>query len=373
MSGERPRAANRLALDYRKEAENFQALPYPIIDIHTHINGARAAKLFMEAARLYGISRCYSMTPHARIAEVQQVMGDAVRFIAIPDYRGGNVRAAITGRYRRQIKELFDMGGRIVKFWSAPRRRELCPDEDLLCLDAAHNLDLMEYAAGLGMDFMVHVGDPDTWFATKYADSRRYGTKMSQYEPLEAVLERFRQSRWIAAHMGGYPEDFDFLSKLLDRHPNLYLDTSATKWMVRELSKYPREQFLAFFRRYEGRLLFGSDLVVMDEHLEGGAGVSESAAKASNSEEAFELYASRYWTLRTFFETDYRGESPIADPDLALLDPHAGELAAPVMRGMSLPREMLFPLYHGAAEGYLQKSAPFEDRPDKRISGQRTA
>ncbi|MHC4590503.1 MAG: hypothetical protein ACYTAQ_14535 [Planctomycetota bacterium] len=40
---------------------------------------------------------------------------------------------------------------------------------------------------------------------------------------------------------------------------------------------------------------------------------------ASSPQEAFDLYASRYWALRTLFETDHVGPSPIADPDLALV------------------------------------------------------
>ena len=71
----------------------------------------------------------------------------------------------------------------------------------------------MELAAELGMIFMVHVSDPDTWFATKYRDPSLYGTKQSQYEPLEPLLERFPRP-WIAAHMAGSPEDLGFLAKL---------------------------------------------------------------------------------------------------------------------------------------------------------------
>ena len=43
--------------------------------------------------------------------------------------------------------------------------------------------------------------------------------------------------------------------------------------------------------------------------------------KASNPQEAMDLYASRYWALRHLFESRYDGPSPIADPDLAMVDP----------------------------------------------------
>ncbi|HRI41291.1 MAG TPA: hypothetical protein PLW54_06390, partial [Bacteroidia bacterium] len=81
---------------------------------------------------------------------------------------------------------------------------------------------------------MVHIADPDTWFATRYSDARRYGTKREQYQGLERMLDRFTNP-WIAAHMGGWPEDLGFLDGMLARHPNLHIDTSATKWVVRAL------------------------------------------------------------------------------------------------------------------------------------------
>ena len=122
-----------------------------------------------------------------------------------------------------------------------------------MLLDAPHRIDAMETGAGLGMYFMAHIADPDTWFKTKYADSSFYGTKLDQYEPFERMLDRFTQP-WIAAHMGGWPEDLEFLTGLLERHDNLYLDTSATKWIVREISKHPRTQVIDFLTRFRGRI-----------------------------------------------------------------------------------------------------------------------
>src|SRR5690606_38233557 len=131
------------------------------------------------------------------------------------------------------------------------------------------------------MIFMVHVADPDTWFATKYADASIYGTKRQQYEPLEALLDRFTQP-WIAAHMGGWPEDLALLTDLLNRHDNLYLDTSATKWIVREVSKHSRDELIAFLTRFKGRIMFGSDIVTADDHLTPSSDANEMATKASS-------------------------------------------------------------------------------------------
>ncbi len=157
--------------------------------------------------------------------------------------------------------------------------------------------------------------------------------------------------------MGGWPEDLGFLSGLLTRHHNLYLDTSATKWVVRELGRHPREETVAFFSKWKGRILFGSDIVSTDDHLQPAkATTSPMADLASSAEEAFELYASRYLALRTMFETNYAGDSPIADPDLMMLEPERYDMmSAPPLTGLGLDKALLRVLYAGAAQDLVER------------------
>jgi predicted TIM-barrel fold metal-dependent hydrolase len=332
--------------------------PAPIIDVHTHLNGPEAILVYRRAADLYGVSLAYSMTRLEEVETIRDAMDGRVRFIAVPNYWNAENRLyEFTTGFLKRIESYHALGSRIVKFWVAPRSRDLAEqagDRTLMQLDAPHKIEAMKLATELGMIFMVHVADPDTWFATKYADARKYGTKLAQYEPLNRLLDEFTQP-WIAAHMGGWPEDLEFLTNLLERHPNLYLDTSAAKWMIRELSRHSRQELHTFLLRFRGRILFGSDIVTTDEHLDPEPGEHEQHAKAGSEDEAFDLYASRYWALRTMFETDYEGESPIADPDLAMIDPDTyTELDAPPLAGKSLPVDVLKSLYHDAAHNLLE-------------------
>jgi hypothetical protein len=263
--------------------------------------------------------------------------------------------------YIKRLPAFRDLGARLAKFWCAPRTVDIAieaGDPGCLRLDSPIRLETIHRAIELGMGIMVHVADPDTWFRAKYADERRYGTKRDQYEPLEAVLESIAPVPLMAAHMGGWPEDLEFLSGLLRRHPNLFLDTSAAKWMIRELSRHRTEAIHAFFEAFGDRVLFGSDNVTMEEHLGSsttGGLRAEMTRKASSRSEAFDLYASRYAALRTLFETEHVGESPIADPDLAMEDPaRFGPLDAPVLAGKALSRPQLKLLYRGAAEALDQ-------------------
>jgi hypothetical protein len=350
------RPSNRLKLNYQDEATKFRQLPAGIIDIHSHIQGALAAKIYLSAADHYGVKLTYSMTPVKDLETVKSTLGDRIRFIAIPSFNSGDPFDVFGADFIRDLKVFKKYGAKIAKFWNAPRIYESSSEPfaaNPFRLDSPLRIDAMKAAVDLGMIFMAHVADPDTWFATKYRDSRKYGTKLEQYEVFESVLEEFNTT-WIAAHMGGYPEDLNFLSGLLSRHDNLYLDCSATKWIVRELSKHDPAQVRDFFCRWRGRLLFGSDIVTRDSHISDTHNATEMDAKARNADEAYDLYASRYWALRTLLESSYYGESPIADPDLHLVnsDKHT-PLDAPILRGCALDYDSLLDLYRNTAEAIV--------------------
>lgn len=357
-----PTPANRLGLDYAAEAARFPIDPalrdLPIIDAHAHINGREAAALFGRVADLYGVRLTYSMTWWDQVEGVRETLGDRVRFIAFPRYQRLNEDRDLPAMgLIRQLEEFHAAGARMLKFWMGPRIIDYIEDVDpaiLSQLDSKPRLETMERAAELDMMFMVHIADPDTWFGTTYTDAARYRTKPEHYEAFERVLKIHHDRPWIAAHMGGWPEDLEFLTALLERHENLYLDTSACKWMVRELSQHPRDRFVAFFERFRDRLLFGSDIVTTEEHLTREPAENPMGDKAGSPEEAFDLYASRYWALRTMFETKYDGESPIADPDLAMIDPGAHDaMSAPRLVGRYLDADLLRAIYHDNAARLL--------------------
>lgn len=350
------RPSNRLNINYQEEAKKFSPIPGGIIDIHSHIQGAIAAKLYASAADHYGVNLTYSMTPVHELETVRQNLGERIRFIAIPTFGTADPIAAFGRDFIRDLAVFKSYGARIAKIWNAPRIYDHSGEpfsSNPFRIDSPLRIDAMKAAVDHGMIFMAHIADPDTWFATKYRDSKKYGTKLEQYELFESILGRFN-TPWIAAHMGGYPEDLNFLSGLLTRNSNLYLDCSATKWIVRELSKHEPKQVREFFARWRGRLLFGSDIVARESHVSEAHNASEMDAKASNADEAYELYASRYWALRTLLESAYHDESPIADPDLHMVDNEKHTpLDAPSLRGFSLDNETLLDLYRNAAVSLL--------------------
>src|SRR5690606_11853987 len=110
----RSTAANRFGLDYRLEAERMGPPVVPIVDIHTHIHGREATRIYDEARRLYGVARTYSMTQLAAASEVRDLLGDSVRFIAIPNWSDADRVNAHGAGYIRTIERFrSEFGSRV--------------------------------------------------------------------------------------------------------------------------------------------------------------------------------------------------------------------------------------------------------------------
>lgn len=307
--------ANRLGLDYQ-DVPRWRTSA-PLVDVHTHLYDPPHAALFFEAATRYGVETVFTMSPLEQVAGLRAEYADRLRFIAVPRWKDMQLDGTFRDQWLRDLAAFRERGARLCKFWMAPPMRERFG----LTLDHAFMEPVIEEALQMGYAFMVHAGDPSVWWSPqgKYADVSKFGTKADQYPPLERFLDRVAPLVVIAAHMGGWIESPEFLAGLLARHANLVLDTSATKWIVREVARRP-EAVRAFMIAHADRVLFGSDLVAREPY------------------EHFDHYASRYWCQRTMWERDYRGESPIEDPDAD--DP-------PQLAGLHLPDDVLRAVYSG--------------------------
>lgn len=347
--------ANRLGLDYAALAAGFAEAPTTgsIVDVHTHIGTPASARAYLRVADLYGIRKAFTMTGLENVQALRAQLTpeelERIEFMCVPDYGKREAEGTFITQWLKDIEAFRGFGCRVIKYWCGPRGRDFIDglpgaSDNPFVLDSPIRKQGMKLAYELGYRvFMTHTADPDTWFQTTYADSSRYGTKLDQYKPLEAAMDQYDDVTWIGAHTAGYPEDLDFVQKLLDRHPNFVVDISACKWQVRELGKQP-ERFKQFVQENRGRVLFGTDIVTNDENN------LPETHEAEGLPSGFDLYASRFWAFRTMIETDYDGMSPIVDPDYVLLDPNADPKQTATMRGASIGGEDLEWLYHKAAE-----------------------
>lgn len=134
-------------------------------------------------------------------------------------------------------------------------------------------LDPLWAAAGeLGLPVMVHVADPVTFFWPVDQYNERWEQLCNHPEwqfpsppfpAFETVLNglanlvaRHPATTFIGAHVGCYVENLAWVSDLLDRCPNFYVDISAR---INELGRQPYSA-RRFFIKYADRILFGTDL-----------------------------------------------------------------------------------------------------------------
>jgi hypothetical protein len=87
--------SNRFGVDYRAEAASFAPPPVPIVDAHSHVHGTEAARILRDSMDLYGIERIHSMTRLADVESIRGVLGDRIRFIAVPDFGDPDRRAGV--------------------------------------------------------------------------------------------------------------------------------------------------------------------------------------------------------------------------------------------------------------------------------------
>jgi hypothetical protein len=304
---------NRIGLDYHRP------MPRPkvrgmVIDAHNHLLAARHAKAWFECGDHFGIDAYVTMAPLEEAMVLQREWGHRLHFIAIPAW--GDNSPQWVDRWLDRLEAFHNLGSRIVKFHSAPGSMAMRG----VRLDDPRMRRIMDEAVARGMILMSHVGDPDTWYAGRYAaDVAKFGTREEHYRMWENCLRAYKDHPWLGAHMGGNPENLSRLRYLLDTYPHLWLDLSATRWMVREVSAR-RDAVREFIIRNQDRLLWGSDQV-------------------SGNDRGFDFLASRWWCHRKLWETAYIGPSPIVDPDLPADQ-------QPTMHGLALPDGVLQKIYH---------------------------
>ncbi len=255
---------------------------FPAVDVHNHVNDARGGgrpvplpELLARMDRL-NLKRIVILT--GRWGEALQGVLDRMvkphpdRFtvFAEPDWSRidepgfGEAMAA-------QIRDAVAHGARGLKVLKVLGLGVRDRSGGLVAVDDPR-LDPMWAECGrLGIPVAIHTADPDAFFEPLDATNERweelgrhpdwsfYGPKFPAKRALlderNRVFARHPETTFIALHVANHPEDLDDAGMVLDRYPNVVVETGARQ---AELGRQPRRA-REFFLKYQDRILFGTD------------------------------------------------------------------------------------------------------------------
>jgi hypothetical protein len=292
----------------------------PIFDAHTHIGSIENTSKMVSIEDEYGVSRQVGIVHDEEGFQQakEQYPGRFVyaKYLSLKDIAQYKVEPVLD-----EISKMPDQGFSIAKSWFGPRWRDYIEDVPSDFRVNHPKLDpIWDALVDSDIPLIIHIGDPDTYYANQYKDSEKYGLKEEHLHELEELLSRHCKLRVQVPHFGAQPEihRLPALSRWLDDYPNLVVDTASSRWMARELSqdvKKARE----FMVKYSDRVLFGTDVV-------GGRGDHD-------------YYSGRYIAQRILWETGER-DTPLPIPDADTVD-----TGGTFINGLDLPLAVLKKLY----------------------------
>jgi predicted TIM-barrel fold metal-dependent hydrolase len=292
----------------------------PIFDAHTHIGTIDDISKMIAIEDDYGVSAQIGIVHseegfHAAKEQYQDRFIYA-KYLSLSDIAKYNVEPVLD-----EISKLQDQGYALAKTWFGPRWRDYIEDVPKDFRINHQKLDpIFQALEDNGIPLIIHMGDPDTYYASQYRDSEKYGTKEEHLKQLEDVLSRHLKIKFQIPHLGSQPEIHRLpdLARWMDRFPNFVVDTASSRWMARELSKDAKKA-RDFMLNYSDRILFGTDLF----------------ARGGDRD----YFSGRYIAQRILWETNER-DTPLPFPDADTKD-----TGGTVINGLDLPLSVLRKLY----------------------------
>ncbi len=259
---------------------------YPVIDVHSHhgaVGGATWDRIVSEMDALnlrilVNLSGGSGDRLKQRIAAVaasphpdRMVMFANLDF-SRPVGPGFGTRAAAD--LEADVKQ-GARGLKLFKEFGLHLKRE---DGTRLKVDDPELDPVWDACARLNVPVLIHTGEPQSFFDPVDKFNERWheltllpnrqvpSPPYPSFEELMAerdrMFARHPQTRYIAAHMGWHTNDLGRLGKLLDRLPNVYVETGA---ILYDLGRQPLSAH-EFFVKYQDRILFGKDIYAANEY-----------------------------------------------------------------------------------------------------------
>jgi predicted TIM-barrel fold metal-dependent hydrolase len=275
---------------------NIERAKFPVIDVHTHIsfaavntNGVPMSEKMMFLAEPADLLAVMDRRNIHTLIDVTGGFGQGLvdtvkkfhtphpdRFIVLtePWYPKSNQPgyAQFQGDAIRKAHQAGARGLKILKTLGLYLRENVTTGP-LVKLDDRRFDPMWEACGSLGMPVLIHTADPDAFFLptnrfnerfeelNNHPDWSFYGKDYpSKRELLEArnrVFARHPRTQFVALHVASLAGNLAEVAELLDRLPNVHVETAAR---VSELGRQPRYA-RKFFDKYQDRIMFGTDAV----------------------------------------------------------------------------------------------------------------
>jgi len=328
--------------------------PIRKIDVHTHFGPDAAAHAIALMDR-FGIDQVWNLSGGTEGRGLEEQLAAARRYpgrivvFTLLDWRKALAGPGYGARMAADLPRAKALGARGVKI---PKGLGLAYQDysgRVIPVDDPELDPIFEAAGALGMPIAIHTGDPVAFFTPATPANERWdelqvhpawsfhGGGFPSWEELFAQLERriarHPRTTIISVHFGNAAEYPERVAALLDKYPNLYVDTAAR---IPELGRHDPEKLRAIFVAHADRILFGTDLGVGladDDLMLGSTGATPPTAADVD----------RFFTATwRFFET----------ADRAFPHPTPIQGRWPI-DGIDLPRAALQKVYRENAERLL--------------------
>jgi predicted TIM-barrel fold metal-dependent hydrolase len=251
------------------------------IDVHTHIgpDGIPRAVRLMNEWGIDGVVNLSGMHPGPPRGMLEMQLaaaassGGRIAVFMTPNFKLVRVVKNYGEAMAAELAEGQRLGARGLKITKGLGLGIPTPDgKRLLAVDDPGLDPLFERAGALGMPVAIHIGDPKAFWKPVSPDNERWDelrvhpewsfagpgipSWQQLYDAFEHLVARHKKTTFIGVHFGNDPEDPDNVARMLDKYPNLYIDTAAR---VPEIGRHPQEKMRRFYAKYQDRVLFGTD------------------------------------------------------------------------------------------------------------------
>jgi predicted TIM-barrel fold metal-dependent hydrolase len=287
----------------------------PIIDSHVHLTPIEgifglALKLFKELNITKFAVKSAGKPGTARYLATLALadkLGDKMAFFTNIDWQGID-DPGWAKREADKIERAVNEGASGIKIFKALGLGVRLKNDKLLKVDDRRLDPIFKRCAKVGAIVAWHVADPVAFFKPitpkneRYAElsmapewsfyGKDYPSHKALLDARDRVLARHPKTTFLGIHLANHPENIDYVAKILDKYPNLYVDIAAR---LPEIGRHPNKKLRAFFIKYQDRILFGTDLIMHPRGMQLGS-VSKKPPTLRDAVRFYHIH-------RRFFET----------------------------------------------------------------------